>query len=98
MKPQISRAIHRFGEPVEFIPKTGTPITVTASVQRPFSDGVVNDFDSYGFIVYIAYDDLPQAPIKFDRLRLRGELRSIEEVNVEQAKGTNICWMLSVRG
>jgi hypothetical protein len=99
MKPQIARTIHRFGEPVDVIYKSGSPTrTVSASVQRPFSDALINDFDTFGYVIYIAYDDLADAPAKFDRVRLRGELRSVEEVNVEQAKGENICWILSVRG
>jgi hypothetical protein len=99
MKPQVARAIRMFGEPVDIIYREGgTTITVSASVQRPIADGLVGDFDQDGFVVYIAHDDITVPLQKFDRIRVRGELRSVESSQVETLKGEEICYMARVRG
>lgn len=99
MKSQVERAIRLFGEVVEVIYRDGDPTrSVSGSVQRPVSDSLVNDFDQDAFVVYIAIADLVKAPQKFDRLRVRGELRSVDSVQIETLKDEAICYMVRVRG
>lgn len=98
MKSQIRNVILKYGEPIEFYPRQGQAVFLTASVQRPIADPLVNDYDQDAFLVYIAADDLNQEPTKFDRVRVRGDLRTIEEVQIENAKGVVLVYMLRIRG
>lgn len=98
MKPAIDRTIGRYGEPVEYTPQGGATIALTASVQVPVSDSLVNDFDLTGFLVYIRVDDVPAMPTKFDRLKVRGLIRGIEEVQEERLNGVTVVYIVRVRG
>lgn len=99
MKIPVRNVIHRFGEPVEFTPKdTGVTHFITASVQRPNPAELINDFEQDRFVVYIAHDDIPAAPKKFDRIRVRGTLCSVEDASQEVLDGVPLCYMLRVRG
>jgi hypothetical protein len=98
MKASIDRLIAKYGEPVQFTPRGGTTTSMSAVVQLPMSDALVNDFDVTGFVVYMRTQDVPQAPTKFDRVTIRGEDRGIEEVQVETLSGETICYVLRVRG
>jgi len=98
MRESIRRVIRRFGEPVEFTPKGGSTIYLTASVQVPVSDSIVNDYDLTGFVVYIPAEDLPNPPEKFDRIKIRGAFRGIEEVQQENLSGDFLVYIVRVRG
>lgn len=98
MKAAITNTIHTFGEAVEYTPKGGSTLYLTALVQVPAADALVNDYDLNSFVVYIAPGDVPAMPSKFDRLKLRGSVRGINEVQVENAKGEILAYVLRVQG
>jgi hypothetical protein len=99
MKTAVRNAIHRYGELVEITYKdSGQTVSVSASVQRPVSDNIVGDFETTAFVVYIAVADIAVAPKKFDRMRIRGEIRSVETAHVEESREGPICHVLRSRG
>lgn len=99
MKPQIDQIIQKYGEPVELTTAAdGITNFITASVQSPSADQVVNDFDMTGFIVYVRTQDVQVPPQKFDRIFLRGQMRAVEEVETETLRGQNLVYILRVRG
>lgn len=99
MKDSVARAIKRFGELVTLTyVETSQTVSLTASVQRPVADNIVGDFETTAFVVYVPFDDLTVPPKKFDRLRIRGEIRSIEDVQVERSQDQSICYMMRTRG
>jgi hypothetical protein len=98
MKQQIADVIHRYGEPVELFPKVGLSSFLTASVQRPSSEGVVNEYREDAFVVYIAADDVAVAPLRFDRIRIRGDMRTIDEVQTEVMNGVTLVYRMQVQG
>jgi hypothetical protein len=98
MKASIDRIIERFGEAVEYTPQGGTMIVLRASVQLPVADAIVNDFDLTGFIIYIRTGDVPAMPQKFDRIKVRGLVRGIEEVQEERLNDVPLVYVMRVRG
>jgi hypothetical protein len=98
MKSEITSLIRRYGEPVELTPQGGATLYIQASVQLPVNDALVNDYDMTSFIVYVSPDDVPVKPTKFDRIKIRGTVRSIEEVHEETAEGQRLVYILRVRG
>lgn len=98
MKAAILRTVNRFGEPVEVMPMAGGNFPVMASVQLPLGDALVNDYDLTGFLVYIPESLLPAPPTKFDRIKVRGIIRGIEDVQEENLSGELIVYILRVRG
>lgn len=99
MKAQIEKAILKYGEPIE-LTTAADKITryITASVQVPVADALVNDADLTGFLVYVRPSDVPVVPQKFDRVFLRGYNRSVEEVEIETLSGITLAYILRVRG
>lgn len=98
MKASIDRVIERFGEVVEYTPQGGATIVLRASVQVPFDTPLVNDFDLTGFLVYIRTQDVPAKPTKFDRVKVRGLVRGIEEVQEERLDDQPLVYVMRVRG
>ena len=98
MKPAIDRIIERYGESVEYTPQGGTTIFLRASVQVPVADALVNDFDLSGFVVYIRVGDVSAKPTKFDRVKVRGSIRGIEEVQEERLNDVPVVYVMRVRG
>lgn len=98
MKNAISKVIHKYGEPVEFYPRMGQAVFLTASVQRPASDPLVNDLDQDSFLIYIAGGDLSQEPTKFDRIRVRGDMRTIGEVQTTVQAGVVLTYQVRALG
>lgn len=98
MKAAINRVIRNYGEALEYTPAGGTMRALTGVVQVPSSDAFVNDMDLTGFVVYVQVADFTVPPAKFDRLKVRGQVRAIEEVQVENKSGEDIVYMLRVRG
>jgi len=98
MKAAIDRVVQRYGEPVEYTPAGGTAVSLVGCVQVPVSDVFVNDMDLTGYVVYMRVSDFTTPPAKFDRLKVRGQVRAIEEVQVENKSGEDIVYMLRVRG
>jgi hypothetical protein len=98
MKDSIDKTIAKYGEPIEFTPKGGSTLFITASVQSPVADSLFNDFEVGAFIVYIRVGDVPSLPTKFDRVKVRGQIRAVEEAHEETLRGEPIVYMLRVRG
>lgn len=99
MRNQIHALIRNYGEEVYLSPLVGGGYSLMASVQRPVSDNLVNDYDQDTFLVYIPADDkLPIVPVKFDRLRVRGVERAIEEVQEEYFENALIVYVVRVAG
>lgn len=98
MREAVQNAIRKYGEPVEIYPRVGQASFVSASVQRPQSDMLVNDVDEDSFVIYVSAADVSQPPLKFDRIRVRGDLRTIHEAQKEVYEGQNIVYVLRVRG
>jgi hypothetical protein len=98
MKTQVAATIRKYGEPVEIYPRVGQSSFCTAAVQRPISDTLINDVDDTSFIIYAAVDDVGQPPLKFDRIRVRGDMRTIDTVHTENAKGEDIVYVMRVQG
>lgn len=98
MKAAIDRIIRNCGEAVEYTPKGGTASIIIASVQIPAADALVNDYDLTGFLVYIRVQDVPAMPNKFDRLKVRGVVRGIEEVQEERYQDVPVVYIMRVRG
>jgi hypothetical protein len=99
MRTQIAAVIQKYGEPVELTLKAdGIVRQLMASVQIPISGAIVNDFDLTGFLVYIRPQDVPTRPQKFDLIKVRGQNRSVEDVQEEVLSGEIMAYMLRVRG
>jgi hypothetical protein len=99
MRNQIAATIARYGEPVELTTKAdGVTSYITASVQIPVAGTIVNDFDLTGFMVYVRPQDLASPPRKFDPIHVRGQWRSVEEVEEEYLSGVLIVYVLRIRG
>lgn len=98
MKAAIDNVIRKYGEAVEYTPAGGTMQTLIGCVQVPQTDALVNDFDLTGFVVYLRTSDFSTPPSKFDRLKVRGVVRAVEDVQVENLSGEDIVYMLRVRG
>jgi hypothetical protein len=98
MKQAVTNLIRRYGEPVEIYPRVGQSTICTASVQRPQSDQLINEMDLDAFMVYVAAGDVVQEPLKFDRIRVRGDMRTIDEVQTENYEGQPVVYMMRVRG
>jgi hypothetical protein len=64
----------------------------------PGQAGLVNDGYQEGFTVYVSKLDLATQPQRFDRVRIRGEERTIEESHGIEANGATLVWMLRVLG
>lgn len=99
MKSAVSRSIKRYGELVELTYKANSQtVSLTGAVQRPVADNIVGDFETTAFVVYVPFDDLVVPPQKFDRLKIRGEIRSIEDVQLERLENSSLCYMMRTRG
>jgi len=98
MKSAIDRVIQKYGEPVELTLQGESTLYFSACVQLPVSDALVNDFDVTGFVVYMRVQDTPRKPSKFDRMKIRGEIRGIEEVQEETLGGEVIVYIVRTRG
>lgn len=99
MKADLAKAIHDYGEPVEYTPQGGATLYLTASVQGPVMDPLVNDLDMAGFIVYFASGDLTAAPKKFDKIKIRGKIRTVDEDAVEEKlSGNSLVYIARTRG
>jgi hypothetical protein len=98
VKRAVESIIRRYGEPVEIYPRVGQSTICTASVQRPQADQLINEMDQDAFLIYVASSDVVQEPLKFDRIRVRGDMRTIDEVQVENYEGQPVVYMMRVRG
>lgn len=99
MRAQIEATIQKYGEPIELTSQTdGITRFITASVQAPLAENIVNDFDLTGFIVYIRPSDVPEKPTKFDRVYIRGQIRAVEAVEEETLSGVVVAYIMRVRG
>lgn len=99
MKAQIHAIIRGKGEEVYLSPLAGGGGSLMASVQRPASDNLVNDYDQDTFLIFLPADDkVPVAPLKFDRLRVRGVERAIEDVQEEYFENELVVYILRVAG
>lgn len=98
MKAAIDNVIRKYGEAVEYTAAGGTTQVLIGCVQVPQADALVNDMDLTGFVVYMRVADFTVPPAKFDRLKVRGQVRAIEDVQVENLSGEDIVYMLRVRG
>lgn len=95
----VASAIHKYGEPVEFTPKGGLTVYLTASVQSETQDALVNSLDQSRYVVYIAAGDLAVPPVKFDRILVRGVIHSLEEdPRLEKLEGVELAYMLRIMG
>lgn len=91
----IAQHIRAYGEAVEFVPNEppGQPaIAVRALVQRPGQSVLIGDAVQESLVVWIAPDDLPMAPVRFDRLVFAGQTHAIEEAHAHRAGGAIIAW------
>jgi hypothetical protein len=100
VRKEIEATILKYGEPVELTPQKPGSATVflTALVQSPLTNALVNEFDTTSFIVYIRAGDLAVPPVQFDRLKIRGITRAIEEVHTETLSGATLVYIARVRG
>lgn len=98
MKTAIDSIILRYGEPVEFTPQGGTTVFIQGSVQTPLTDELVNDFDLTMLTVFLRTQDVPAQPKKFDRIKVRGQVRSVEESYEENLGGQVLVYRVKVRG
>lgn len=98
MKSAIQGIIRRYGEPVEIYPRVGQSTICTASVQRPQADQLINEMDHDAFVVYVASGDVSQEPLKYDRIRVRGDMRTIDSVQTENYQGQPLVYMMRVIG
>jgi hypothetical protein len=98
MKNAVAQTIRKYGEPVEIYPRVGQSTICVASVQRPQAENLINDLDMDFFTIYVPADDVSQEPLKFDRIRVRGDLRTIDEVQTEVYAGTIVAYLMRVRG
>jgi hypothetical protein len=98
MRLAIQNIIRRYGEPVEIYPRIGQSTICTASVQRPQADQLINEMDHDTFMIYVAAGDVAQEPLKFDRIRVRGDMRTIDEVQTENYQGQPLVYRMRVLG
>lgn len=98
MKRAIESIIRQYGEPVEIYPRVGQSTMCSASVQRPQADQLINEMDHDAFVVYVAAGDVAQEPLKFDRIRVRGDMRTIDSVQTENYQGQPLVYMMRVLG
>lgn len=99
MKSDIEKAIKANGEPVEYTAQGSSQTQhLTALVQLPIDGSLVNDYDLTAFIVYFAASDFTTPPAKFDRVRIRGVSRAIEEIHAEKLSGETLAYIARVRG
>lgn len=99
MQGDVEKIITEYGEPVEFTPQGGTSASIMASVQLPVADATINDYDLTSFVIYFRPSDFPVTPPqKFDRVKVRGIVRAIEEVHTETLQGVPLAYIARIRG
>lgn len=98
MKAAVDNVILKYGEPVEFTPQGGATVFIQGAVQTPLADELVNDYDLTMLTVYLRTQDVPAQPKKFDRLKVRGLVRSVEESYEENLGGKVLVYRVKVRG
>jgi hypothetical protein len=95
----ITRLIEGLGEPATFTPASGAaPTALTVSVQSPMAVNLVGDAYQDLLLVYVSGKRLPTAPVKFDRITLRGSERTIHEAEAVMSGTTVLAWVLKVVG
>lgn len=95
----FKQALSRYGEPVELHPKNGRISYIRASVQSEVQEPLVNDYDQSKFIVYISPLDVPEKPLKFDRMLVRGETYALDEdAKVEYLNGVPVMYVVRIMG
>lgn len=97
----IAKHIHLYGEPLEYQP--GQPAgaaakTVRALVQRPGQSVLIGDATQETLVVWIAAGDLPERPVRFDRLKIGGESHAVEEAHEHRAGASIIAWEVRCAG
>jgi hypothetical protein len=95
----IASAIHAYGEPVVYRSQAGgADVPLIARVERPTDKALAGDAAQDDMVVFIAPADLPQRPVRFDRLVIAGAERTIETADPEGAGGVVLAWRCKLIG